>query len=122
MYFSLLLATTLISFHWEATLISHLLSRKTIMPFTSITELYQHTNFRVVVLPNSADEDFFKYSTDPIIQKIYEERIRPYLQDYLNYPILSNSDTIPFIKNDFGAAAYSLYSVSMYVEEKFIIE
>ena len=103
-------------------LITYLSTRKTIMPFTSITELYQHTNFRVVVLPNSADEDFFKYSTDPIIQKIYEERIKPYLQDYLNYPILSNSDTIPFIKNDFGAAAYSLYSVSMYVEEKVIIE
>ena len=51
------------------------------MPFTSITELYQHTNFRVVVLPNSADEDFFRYSTDPIIQKIYEERIKPFLKD-----------------------------------------
>ena len=96
-------------------LITYLSTRKTTLPFASITELYLHTNFRVVILPNSADEDFFKYSTDPIVQKIYEERIKPYLQEYLDYPILSNSDNIPFIKNDSGAAAYSLYGVSMYV-------
>ena len=99
-------------------LITYLSTRKITMPFTSFTELYLHTNFKVVVLPYSADEDFFKYSTDPIIQKIYEERIKPYLQEYLDYPILSNYDTIPFIKNDFGAAAYSLYSVSKYVKQK----
>ena len=79
------------------------------MPFTSIKDLYLHTNFKVVLTPNTADEGIFKHATDLIFQNIYEERIKPYLLKYLDYPILSIFDCISFIKNDFETAAFTNY-------------
>ena len=88
-------------------LITYLSTRKTTMPFTSIKDLYLHTTFKVVLNPNTADEDIFKHASDPIFQKVYEERIKPHLQEYLDHPILSVIDCIPFIENDFEIAAFT---------------
>ena len=79
------------------------------MPFTSIEELYYNTNFRISLIPNSALVDDFAQSKDPLFQKIYEERFKPNLQEYLDYPILSIKDNINFIKNDYKTAVYALY-------------
>ena len=108
MYFSLLLATTLISFHWEATLISHLLSRKTIMPFTSLTDMYLNTEFRLALIPSTSFEDDFKFSGDKLWKKIYTERLEPYLKEYSDYPN-HLSDMIHFIKNDPATALFDSF-------------
>ncbi len=38
--------------------------------------------FRVFLIPGSANEDYFKLSTDPDIQQVWRDRIQPYLQSY----------------------------------------
>ena len=83
------------------------------MPFTTIEELYYNTNFRISLTPNSAQQDDFAQSKDQLFQKIYEERIKPHLQEYLDYPIISNNDKSNFIKNDYKTAVYSLHGSVM---------
>ena len=78
------------------------------MPFTTIEDLYYNTDFRISVIPNSAQHDDFSQSTDQLIQKIYEERIKPHLQEYLDSRTTMD-DSINFIKNDFKTAVYALY-------------
>ena len=102
----MLIAATLIFYLWEAMLVTYLSTRKTIMPFNTLEEMYLNTNFRLALIPNTAYEDAFKYSSDPMIQTIYEERIKPHLQEYLDYPN-HNSDLSHFIRNDLGTAIYN---------------
>ena len=83
------------------------------MPFTTIEDMYYNTNFRISLLPNSAQEDDFAQSADPMFRKIYEERIEPHLQEYSAYPILSNKDNINFIQNDDKTAVYTYYRSAM---------
>ena len=94
-------------------LITHLTIRKTSMPFTTIEDMYYNTNFRISLIPNSAQVDDFAQSTNPLFQKIFEERFKPHLQEYLDYPILSVEDNINFIRNDSKTAVYALYGTVM---------
>ena len=55
---------------------------RTILPFDTILEMYYNSDFRLVLVPNTASEDDFKYSADPLLQIIYEERIEPYLEEF----------------------------------------
>ena len=110
---SMLIAAALIFYHWEAMLVSYLSSRKTIMPFSTITDMYLNTDFRLALIPATSYEDDFKYSTDPIWNKIYEERLEPYLQEYSNYPD-HLSDMIHFIRDDFSTALYESFAPIRY--------
>ena len=83
------------------------------MPFATIEDMYHNTNFRISIQPNSAQEDDFAYSVNPVFQKIYEDRIKPHLQEYSNYPILTIKDNINFIKNDYKTAVYALHGTVM---------
>ena len=94
-------------------LITHLTTRKIVMPFTTIEELYYNTNFRISLTPNSAQQDDFAQSKDQLFQKIYEERIKPHLQEYLDYPILSSDDAFNLIRNDYKTAVYTLHGSEM---------
>ena len=55
------------------------------MPFESLEKLLQATNFKIAIIPESAQEDNFKLSSDPIKQKIYIQRIKPYLNYFDSY-------------------------------------
>ena len=105
------MTTAFIFYYWQAILITYLTSRKMTMPFSTIEDLYHKTNFRLALIPNSAHEDDFKYSLDPIYKKIYEERVKPYLQEYLNYPNHLN-DMFHFIRNDYDTALYFVSEVT----------
>ena len=70
---------------WNANLISYLSTHKISMPFESLEKLLQATNFKIAIIPESAQEDNFKLSSDPIKQKIYNQRIKPYLYDFDSY-------------------------------------
>jgi len=100
-----LVASALIWWHWEAKLISFLSSRKTNMPFSTLEEMYQRTDFRLALIPATSYEDNFKYSNDPIWKAIYAERLQPYLEEYKKYP----NDMIRLVKDDFTTALYESF-------------
>ena len=99
----MLLAAALIYWHWEAMLVSYLATRKTVMPFTSVTDMYLNTDFRLALIPSTTFEDNFKYSTEPLWQGLYNERIKPYLTEYSSYENYL-SDMVHFIRDDFSTA------------------
>ena len=109
----MLVAAALIYYHWEAMLVSYLSSRKTIMPFTSLTDMYLNTEFRLALIPATSYEDDFKFSADEIWQKIYTDRLEPHLKEYSDYPN-HLSDMIYFIKNDHATALYESFAPIRY--------
>jgi hypothetical protein len=78
----LLVGGTFIYWHWEAMLISFLATRVITLPFTSIKELLDKSDFLIAVNPGTSYEDAFKLSTDPLWQDAWQNRIRDYLDDY----------------------------------------
>ena len=73
------------------------------MPFTSVTDMYLNTDFRLALIPSTTFEDNFKYSTEPLWQGLYNERIKPYLTEYSSYENYL-SDMVHFIRDDFSTA------------------
>ena len=106
--FRMLIAAMLLYFHWEAMLVSYLSTRKTVMPFNSIEELYLNTEFRIALIPSTTFEDNFKYSKDPLWSNLYKERIGPNIDEYKSYENYL-SDMVHFIRTDFGTAVYDSY-------------
>ena len=86
-------------------LVSYLAVRKTVLPFNSLSEMYERTNFRLALIPSTSYEDNFKYSNDPLFNKIYKERIEPHLEEYQEYKY-HLSDMIHFLRNDYETALY----------------
>ena len=86
-------------------LVSYLAVRKTVLPFNSLSEMYERTNFRLALIPSTSYEDNFKYSNDPLFNKIYKERIEPHLEEYQEYEH-HLSDMIHFLRNDYETALY----------------
>ena len=84
---------------WEAMLISYLSSRTIILPFKTIDDLMQKTDLKIVVQPYSAQMDFFRYSTVPILRMAYAERIKPELPFYVEY-FQNAGEHFFFIKKD----------------------
>jgi hypothetical protein len=66
-------------------LISYLSIRVTHIPFNSLREMYENSNYRLALIPGSSHEDIFKLSNDPLWQKVYIERIKPFLEEYKTY-------------------------------------
>ena len=58
MIFGLLINTT-----WNAILISYLSIQKTNLPFNNLETLLSLTSNKIALLPGSAEEDEFRYST-----------------------------------------------------------
>ena len=87
-------------------LVSYLSTRKTVMPFKTVTDMYKNTNFRIALIPSTTFEDNFKYSKEPLWQEIYKERIQPHLAEYNSH---GASDMIHFIRNDYSTALMDSY-------------
>jgi hypothetical protein len=68
--------------YWEAILVSYLSARVTVLPFNSIAQMVRTSEYRLYVIPGSAHEDIFKYSTDPIMQEAWTKNIEPYMEEY----------------------------------------
>ena len=80
MIFGLLINTT-----WNAILISYLSIQKTNLPFNNLETLLSLTSNKIALLPGSAEEDEFRYSTDPLMQRAWTERIEPYLDEFQTF-------------------------------------
>ena len=65
---------------WEAMLISYLSARTITLPFNDIEELMLKSDFKIFLRPFSAQMDSLRYSSVPILQRAYTERIEPHLQ------------------------------------------
>jgi hypothetical protein len=72
----------IIYWHWEAMLVSYLANRVIVLPFNSLAELSQTSGYRMYLSPGSAEEDSFKLATDPIWQKMWTEKILPYMDEF----------------------------------------
>ena len=107
-FLAIIVASALIYWHWEAMLVSYLATRKTVLPFGSLQEMYSNTPFRLALIPSTTYEDNFKYSRDPLFKNIYEERIKPHLEDYSSYENYL-TDMVHFIREDFATALYDGY-------------
>ena len=70
---------------WNANLKSYLSTHKISLPFDSLEKLLEATNYKIALIPESALEDNFKLSSDPIKRKIYIQRIKPSLYDFDSY-------------------------------------
>ena len=77
------------------------------MPFTSVEDMYLNTKFRLALMPATTHEDNFKYSPDPLWQKIYNERLQPHLDEYAGH--VSAAAMVLFIREDFKTVAYGDY-------------
>ena len=86
-------------------LVSYLATRKTVLPFNTLSEMFEKTDFRLALIPSTSFEDSFKYSKDPLWQKIFKERLQPHLQEYADYPN-HLSDMVYFLRNDYKTALY----------------
>ena len=72
----------LINTSWNAILISYLSIQKTNLPFNNLETLLSLTSNKIAVLPGSGKEDEFRYSTDPLMQRAWTERIEPYFDEF----------------------------------------
>ncbi len=101
-----------IYWHWEAMLISYLATRVVSLPFNDINEIVTKTNYRIIITPGSANEDFFRYNKDPIFQRAWKERIKPYLEEYKKY----NGKNIPAVMENTYSASYGNFIGSRYAQ------
>lgn len=82
--------------------------RKTILPFSTVEDMFANTPFRLAMIPDTSYVDNFKYAPNPTWKAIFEERIEPNLQEYRDYSDhLTNM--IHFIENDFATALWDGY-------------
>jgi hypothetical protein len=92
--------------HWEAMLISQLAIKVTVLPFNSIAQLLQ-SEYRLYVSPGSANEDDFKYSTNPVTQEAWTRKIKPYLEEY---KVANTVDKrVELLRNDHTVALFGTF-------------
>ena len=60
---------------WQANLVSSLTISQISLPFTSLEQL--KSNYRIAISPESAYEDLFKLSFDPIRKKLGKKKFNP---------------------------------------------
>ena len=61
LFFSVMLASVLLYWHWEAMLISYLATRVIVLPFNNIDELVKTSSFKIALNPGSSYEGTFIY-------------------------------------------------------------
>ena len=75
-------AGVVIYYYWEAMLVSYLSTKIIVLPFTNIQELLKNSDYRIGLIGGTSQEDYFKLSSDPFMQKAYNERIEPFLEEF----------------------------------------
>lgn len=90
--------------HWNAKLVSFLSIQHLALPFTNLAELMQDPSYTIALIPNSAHEEDFKFSSDALWLQAYQDRIRPNLDKYQGKRYM-----VPFIEEDPTVALYDNY-------------
>ncbi len=76
------LGGSVLTYSWQATVTSFLTTKLSRLPFNSLSELASSTDYRVFVRPGSSSDNTFRMSQNPLYQKVWRERIEPYLEEY----------------------------------------
>ena len=84
-FFRILIFGLVLNISWNANLISYLSIPKINLPFNNLETLLSATSNKIAVLPGSSTADAFRYSTDPLTQRAWRERIEPYLDEFHAY-------------------------------------
>ena len=105
-----MLALAIIHYYWEGMMVSYLYSSETPLPFGSVKEMYEIADqYRLALKPNTAWEDDFKYSSNPLWRNVYSEKVLPHYNEYLDNPLYF-LDMAEFVKQS-NLALYLAYSI-----------
>ena len=77
--------SVVIYYYWEAMLVSYLAARIIVLPFTGIETLMADSEYLIAVWPGTYSQAVFESSIDPVWQKAWNERMKPYMEDYIPY-------------------------------------
>jgi hypothetical protein len=66
-------------------LISYLSKRTITLPFKDIEELMLKTDYKIFLKPYSSQMDSLRYSSVPILQRAFTERVEPNLPFYVDF-------------------------------------
>ena len=88
-------------------LISYLSTRFIVLPFKSIRELVETSDYRIALIRGTFQNSYFKMSTDAFTQKAYSERVEPYMDEF--EPFYPNLEDLLLI--DEYLAFYQSYQV-----------
>ena len=94
--------------HYKGILISFMAKQTIALSFQDISDLYKNTDMRIAIMPGGMVENDFRYSKDPLWQKIFQERVEPHLEEIKAYPN-HITDMTHFIRNDYKTAMYDVY-------------
>ena len=103
-FISVFVGGMLIYYHWEAELTSHLASRRINFPFTSLFEFSKTSEFNFIVAKGTIHLDYFKNSDDPIMSKIWREKLEPHfdqlpIHEELPERILSDPHAVAYTES-----------------------
>ena len=105
---SMVLVASLLFYHWNADILSSLLDRRIVLPFTNLEDMYRNTPIRIALVPGTSWEYDFKAFQNPTWQNIYAERIYPYLEEYSAYSTNAGwKDMNYYLTDNYDTAVYS---------------
>jgi hypothetical protein len=70
-----------IYYYWAADLYTYLALRKPREPLSGLEELAENSEYKLLVANGTVHVDRFRYSNNPVQQKIWEEKIEPYINE-----------------------------------------
>ena len=106
----------LIYYYWEAMLISYLSTRVTPIPFDSIQGLLE-SSYSFYAKPGSYFWDSFQYGKTPYWNEVYEEKLKPYKNEYIEY-MLSRNNYWDWVMEDGDRALYENFFAVKWVHFK----
>ena len=86
---SVLLAGILFYYYWESSLYSFLATRRSYLPFRSLNDLAKTSQYKLLTGKGTYLLDLFRYSNDPLYTKVWEEKMKPYVDELPLYEDLA---------------------------------
>ena len=115
----------LLYYHWEAMIVSYLSTRIINIPFDGIPSLVTNTDYNLLTLPGSSQADSFKHSKDPFWQKAWNQRMKPFFDDYTKEYGTNPNDIKKFVLENENFAVYENFfsgsSFKEYVDCKLVV-
>ena len=88
---SVLLAGILFYYYWESSLYSFLATRRSYLPFRSLNDLDKTSQYKLLTPKGTFLLDLFRYSNDPLYKKVWEEKMKPYVDEFPLYEDLATA-------------------------------
>ena len=104
-FVSVLFGGTLVYYSWEAKIISFLAVRNSYIPIETLNDLVENSQYRLIVAQGNVHLDDFRFSDDSLDKKIWEQKIKPQLNDlpsYLDMPNIILNDSYSVMYGESG--------------------